>query len=200
MDVYFVRHGKTEWNAQGRMQGRQDSPLLPEGRAQAIAMGDHLRDIPLDVAYISPSGRTLATAGYILAGREDVERKLDDRLLEIGMGVMEGMNHVEARAVQPNVFLPPPMRETPEDGEHFTNVIERIQSLKETLEQSDDAHVLVVTHSFTLRTVHAVFFSNSDPVAIAATPMCPPASLSHIRYQDGQWSRITWGQEIKNDQ
>lgn len=44
-DIYFIRHGETDWNAQGRYQGRRDIPLNARGRGQADANGPLLRDL-----------------------------------------------------------------------------------------------------------------------------------------------------------
>ena len=61
--LYFVRHGKTEWNNQGRYQGANgDSPLLPESFEQIKALADYLRGISFAHAYVSPLKRARVTA------------------------------------------------------------------------------------------------------------------------------------------
>ena len=53
--LYFIRHGKTEWNAEGRFQGAGgDSPLLPESYDQIKMLGNHLKDIEFAHAFSSP--------------------------------------------------------------------------------------------------------------------------------------------------
>lgn len=70
LKIYFVRHGKTEWNLTGQMQGWGDSPLVSEGKNGAIAVGEALKNIKFNAAYVSPSKRTQDTARYILGQKK----------------------------------------------------------------------------------------------------------------------------------
>lgn len=90
-EVYVLRHGQTEWNAVGRMQGGLDSALTPEGRAQAARQGRILasRDLEGFEAWCSPQGRAIATAAIAVVGRV-AQIRSDDRLREIGIGAWEG--------------------------------------------------------------------------------------------------------------
>ena len=64
--IYLFRHGETEWNVAGKMQGRLDSPLTERGRQQALAHGRLLAKLPPpDCYWVSPAGRTRATAHLI---------------------------------------------------------------------------------------------------------------------------------------
>jgi probable phosphoglycerate mutase len=98
--VFYVRHGETDWNVAGRLQGHRDIPLNQKGRQQAAHCGAVLRDLflresrdPADIAYMSsPLGRTtetmellrpvlgLAAGGYVR----------DPQLIEIAFGDWEG--------------------------------------------------------------------------------------------------------------
>jgi broad specificity phosphatase PhoE len=64
--LYLVRHGETDWNANGRCQGCVDVPLNAAGLAQARELTDRLTDVPIDAAYTSPLIRARATATEIL--------------------------------------------------------------------------------------------------------------------------------------
>ena len=90
-EVYLLRHGQTEWNAAGRMQGGLDSALTGEGRAQAARQGRILagRDLNGFEAWCSPQGRAIATAAIAVVGRV-AHVRTDDRLREIGVGEWEG--------------------------------------------------------------------------------------------------------------
>lgn len=90
-EVYVLRHGQTEWNAIGRMQGGMDSTLTCLGQAQAARQGHILasRDLEGFEAWCSPQGRAVATAAIAVVGRVARIRS-DDRLREIGIGSWEG--------------------------------------------------------------------------------------------------------------
>ena len=52
MKLYFVRHGKTEWNLEGRLQGAKgDSPLLKESIEQVRELGHYLSDTHFDLIF-----------------------------------------------------------------------------------------------------------------------------------------------------
>ncbi len=54
MKIYFVRHGKTQWNQERRLQGMTgDSPLLPEALVEIAALGDYLADLKFDAIFSS---------------------------------------------------------------------------------------------------------------------------------------------------
>ena len=69
LDILLVRHGRTEWNEQGRLMGRNDVPLSAAGRADVEALAAALRDVALDRVVASPQARAQETARAIVAGR-----------------------------------------------------------------------------------------------------------------------------------
>jgi len=89
MNVLLVRHGETNWNREGRYQGRTDIPLSEDGEAQVRALGARLAHVPIARAISSPLSRARRTAEAILAGRT-TPLELDDGLLEISHGEWEG--------------------------------------------------------------------------------------------------------------
>ena len=94
MHQLLVRHGETEWNREGRYQGRTDIPLSPTGEQQVRALGQRLTGVRIDVAVASPLSRARVTAEAILSapGRTApaCELELDAGLLEISHGAWEG--------------------------------------------------------------------------------------------------------------
>jgi probable phosphoglycerate mutase len=87
-----MRHGKTEWNAMHKLQGRTDIPLSEEGRQMAEYAGEKYKDIHFDVCYSSPLIRARETAEIVLRGRA-VPIITDDRLVEMSFGVYEGIEN-----------------------------------------------------------------------------------------------------------
>ncbi|GGD32372.1 histidine phosphatase family protein [Sinisalibacter lacisalsi] len=102
-ELWILRHGQTEWNAEGRKQGGRDSPLTALGRSQAADQNRILRrtDLPDRTTFqVSPQGR--ATAAIALDGI--AVPVVDDRLREIELGDFEGKTDAELRAGWPDIM------------------------------------------------------------------------------------------------
>jgi broad specificity phosphatase PhoE len=158
--VYFVRHGQTEWNAEGRFQGSQDIPLNDLGKQQAVRSGELLVDIlandehdPAKIPFVSsPLGRARNTM-ELLRGALGVpphDYQLDDRLREIGYGHWEGSTLAQMEVSHPDVFaerqidkwgVPPP------GGESYASVTIRIRDWYDSLLQD----TVTVSHGGSMR-------------------------------------------------
>jgi broad specificity phosphatase PhoE len=112
--IYYIRHGETEWNAEGRLQGVQDVPLTEVGRQQSVRAGHILADLlardhlsKAQLAFVaSPLGRARQTM-ELARGALNLPLSgyaLDDRLREIGYGEWEGSTLAEAQAQDPDLF------------------------------------------------------------------------------------------------
>ena len=95
MLLYIVRHGETDWNKAGKVQGRTDIPLNERGRYLAEATAEGMKDVRIDFCYTSPLIRAKETAQIILGEREIplVEEK---RIEEICFGKCEGAKRFSA--------------------------------------------------------------------------------------------------------
>ncbi len=124
MLIYMIRHGQTDWNAEGRMQGQKDIGLNDIGRQQATENGRKLAEILGDRAgdfdfVSSPLGRTRDTMERVrlAMGLPAGDYRLDERLKELSFGDWEGStlpelakvspDRVEERARQKWGFIPP---------------------------------------------------------------------------------------------
>ena len=102
--LYLLRHGETEFNVEGRLQGQQDSPLTVRGRAQARAHGVLLKALIADPetwrVVASPLGRALDTARLACAelGLPKAAIETDPRLKEIAYGDWEGLTYAKIEA------------------------------------------------------------------------------------------------------
>lgn len=94
MDILFVRHGESEANAEGIMQGSLDSPLSERGREQARVLGSWLRarDLEFEMAYCSPLCRAKETAEILCASLERSAPEVRPDLAEISSGDLQGLN------------------------------------------------------------------------------------------------------------
>jgi broad specificity phosphatase PhoE len=129
--IYYIRHGETEWNAEGKLQGGQDIPLNDLGRAQAANAGGILAGLfsrdgrnQQSLPFVaSPLGRARSTMELVRGALKLPPRDyaIDDRLREIGYGHWEGSTLAQMQAADPDVFaarqaekwtVPPPGGET----------------------------------------------------------------------------------------
>jgi broad specificity phosphatase PhoE len=85
---FFLRHGQTDWNAQGRIQGHTDMPLNETGMAQARAAAGRLAGHGIDCIVSSPLARAHKTAGFV-AERLRLPVQLDGDLKERSFGAFE---------------------------------------------------------------------------------------------------------------
>ncbi len=93
MEILFVRHGKTAWNKQKKMQGNVDIPLSEEGIIHAQKMAEKLKDKKIDVAFCSPLGRARQTMKIINENRnKKIPTLIDDALIERNYALYEGRN------------------------------------------------------------------------------------------------------------
>ena len=105
--LYLLRHGQTEFNAEGRLQGQSDSALTPLGRRQARAFGRALRsqlETSNSAVVASPLGRVRATVDLMMsAAGLEIEVAFDARLVEIGLGAWEGLTEFDIDAQWPEI-------------------------------------------------------------------------------------------------
>ena len=100
MLILLIRHGETDWNHQGRRQGRRDVPLNEAGREQMQRCADTLRGLPVDAILSSPLARATESAA-ILADALGVDAQTIRReagLIERDFGDVDGMTDAELRA------------------------------------------------------------------------------------------------------
>ena len=147
--VIFVRHGETDWNRTGIIQGWTETPLNPIGHKQAREVADALaRDLPAfeNLNYVvSPMVRTRQTMQYIRSALGAGEEKLvvDPIVKELGFGVWEGKYFWELKA-SPVYPADPVTRFSwrPEGGESYADGYERLKSWADGLTRP----TLVVAH------------------------------------------------------
>ena len=163
--VYYIRHGETDWNVAGRLQGRHDVPLNARGRAQGTQCGDILRDL------LARDGRNAAALDYVSSplGRacETMELarpalglpadgyRIEPRLAEIAFGDWEGFTIAQLHERDPQGiaqrehdkwhFLPP-------SGESYEMVAGRMRDWYQSLERD----TVAVAHGGTARGLMAV--------------------------------------------
>lgn len=152
-DLFLVRHGETDWNAEGRWQGQTDVPLNAAGRAQARELAGRLRGAGLSIVASSDLLRARTTAEIVAAELGLALRPADHRLREQGFGDFEGLTAQECAARYPAAWVryAADSRATPPGGESAGEVLARVvPALREVAALGSAA--LVVMHGRALRT------------------------------------------------
>lgn len=172
MKIYVVRHGETNGNLRGVMQGWTDEPLNDKGRALAIITAQALSDIRFDVAISSPLSRAYETAQIILRENNNnkPEIEIDERIKEMNFGSWEGLGLTKENFEIPskdfNLFYTDPFKfVNSETGESIFEVYRRTgefyQELIHKLELQDKT-ILLTTHGFALRAMLQQVYENKE--------------------------------------
>ena len=167
-EIILIRHGKTEWNSQKRMQGHSNSDLSSVGQAQIQALGQWMKNVPFDLIYSSDSLRAKQTAEAItqFSGHE---LQFDQRLREKNLGVFEGLTSEEARERHPEVFRlfkTAGSKYVIDEGESTQQLQDRaLEIVNEIRIKHPEERVLLVTHGGFIRVVmkHSLGLSLETP-------------------------------------
>jgi alpha-ribazole phosphatase len=158
--LILIRHGETDWNAEGRYQGQIDIPLNKRGREQAAQLAQALSDAHLAAIYASDLARASETA-EVLARAAGLQVQVDPRLREINQGRWEGRLFSEIRAEYPEelrrrrddllAFAPP-------GGEVVRQVKERVlAAIADIVRRHPAQSVAIVSHGLALALVRAYY-------------------------------------------
>ncbi|KGQ29786.1 histidine phosphatase family protein [Gallibacterium anatis] len=157
LTFYFLRHGRTEWNEKGLLQGQGDSALTEAGVAGALAAGKALEQIPFVAAYSSCLQRTIDTARYVI-GTRPIPLFQHQGLNEQFFGKWEGIQIDEIRASQAfqNLVKYPKAYdqniEQYNQGEPFAKLAERsYKAIQDIIQVHQQGNILIVSHGHTLR-------------------------------------------------
>ncbi len=159
--LYFIRHGQTDWNVAGRMQGQTDIPINEVGRGQARRNGEVLAGLlsaPQECDFIaSPLSRPRETMEIIreALGLEPKEYPTDKRLMEIRFGEFEGMTFDEISKKMPEEFARRQKdiwRNAPPGGESYSELTARVEEWYQGLERD----TICVAHGGVSRSLRGV--------------------------------------------
>ena len=186
MTLYLLRHGETVWNTQGRFQGQLDSPLTPNGIAQADLTG---RRLAAEISshfdryslWVSPLGRARQTAERITASIPLAARD-EPRLMEVTIGSWDGMTLYEIDQEYPGAldgtdvfdwyFRSP-------DGETFDQICARAAAW---LADIADVPTIAISHGLTGRIIRGVYLGLSQRDML----VLPVPQNGFYRLQDGK--------------
>jgi len=164
--LLLVRHGETDWNAEGRLQGHTDRPLNDFGRRQAAALAERLAAEPaIDAVYASDLSRARETA-EILAHRLGLPVVTVPDLRERNWGNWEGLTGSERDRVE---YVG---EERDAHGERVIRAVRRIA------EEHPGQRIVVVTHGGSLRRIQVAAYG-------MALPVIENCSVWAVAHEDG---------------
>ncbi len=168
--LLLVRHGETDWNAEGKLQGHTDRPLNDYGRRQAQALADRLAAEQIDAVYASDLSRARETA-EILGAKLGLEVVVDPDLREKNWGSWEGLTSTERLHVD---------YEGETSEEHRARMLRAVERI---VEDHPGGTIVVVTHGGSLRRLQAA-------VSGVALPVLENCALWAVAHEDGRFRPI----------
>jgi broad specificity phosphatase PhoE len=177
--IYYIRHGETAWNAQGRFQGSQDIPLNDLGRSQAVAADAILGDLLVGDGHVpsflpfvaSPLGRARMTMELLRDAMKlpPADYSVDGRLREIGYGQWEGLTLGEMKLNDAATFARRDVDKwgvAAPSGESYASVTLRMRDWLDSLLTD----TVAVAHGGTMRAL-MVALGVATPLQAAETPI-----------------------------
>ncbi len=175
MRIYLIRHGETDWNLQGRLQGREDIPLNENGIQQAVICGQAFKGRKIKAIFTSPLIRAKRTAEIIAEtiGLEEVI--VDEGLTERDFGVIAGATYDSKKYFDTFGI---------EDGiEPFEVLHQRlIGCIKEKAESFYGDDIIMVSHGGAINSVISVL---TDGELGSGKTRLKNACISILQYQEG---------------
>ncbi|XVF61130.1 hypothetical protein PTKIN_Ptkin08bG0104400 [Pterospermum kingtungense] len=200
-EIVVVRHGETEWNADGRIQGHLDVELNEAGRQQAAAVADRLSKEPkISAVYSSDLKRALVTAETIAARCGGLEVITDPDLRERNLGDLQGLVFREAAKLSSKAYKAFASHRTAQDipggGESLDQLYHRCtSSLQRIGEKHKGERVVVVSHGGVIRSL----YKRACPKGRSGGKVLN-TSVNIIHVSDEEWTIKSWGDVSHLDQ
>lgn len=151
MKLYFIRHGQTDWNIEGKIQGSTDTELNSTGIRQAKEMSRKVLEAqtPISKIYSSRQKRALQTA-QILSDAIHVEYEITDGLEEVNLGAWEGLTWEEVSIRYPaeyEVWYHNRRYTKAPQGESYQDMLDHVLAALHRIIKENARDVAIVTHS-----------------------------------------------------
>lgn len=200
LQVYLVRHGETQWNAERRIQGQSDSALTIKGEQQAMQVAERVRNLGITHVIASDLGRTRRTA-EIIADACGCGVTLDARLRELDMGVLE-QRHLDSLTEEEEAWRRQVVNGTPDGripgGESMQELSERMHAgLAACLALPAGSRPLLVSHGIALGCLVSTILGL--PAHAERRLRLRNCSISRVDYQESLWLAPGWVVETAGD-
>lgn len=183
MNIYLLRHGETDWNKEGRLQGHTDIPLNSTGRRQICNAAEVLADLPepIDLILSSPLVRAYESA-QIVADRLSYKKEnivVEPLLIERGFGLGEGLTVAERKDKFPDGIFP--------EMESYEDLIERAHSVFDKIVETYEGreNILAVSHGAILTAVLTAV-TNGEIAYGGKKVLFDQGSIHLVRYVNGK--------------
>lgn len=186
---YFIRHGQTDWNAEGRLQGHTDIPLNDKGREQARAAISFFKGLKIDLIFSSPLGCAYETA-KIIGGGIGAPVKKHDGLKERHFGSNEGrlVREIKAEYVaNPKMEILMEKSDFPHaiDSESYYVLENRLVQAVDEVVKNSQGNILIAGHGAVFSALNGGVSSNDDQVYAR----CSNATPYHFeKINDWTWN------------
>ncbi|EOC1352829.1 2,3-diphosphoglycerate-dependent phosphoglycerate mutase GpmB [Cronobacter dublinensis] len=200
LQVYLVRHGETQWNAERRIQGQSDSPLTEKGEHQAMQVAQRAKALGITHIISSDLGRTRRTAEIIAQGC-GCDVILDARLRELDMGILE-RRPLDTLTDEEEGWRRQLVNGTPDgripQGESMQEVSDRMHgALNACLELPEGSRPLLVSHGMALGCLVSTILGL--PAYAERRLRLRNCSISRVDYQESPWLASGWVVETAGD-
>lgn len=155
--IYFVRHGETEYNKQGRSQGRADIPLNKMGIFQAKQIAEKLKNINIDIIYSSPLSRAICTA-QIINNYHNAKIIIDERINHYDVGERQGQLFGLWPEEKKQEYINNPEKHGAESYKHF---YDRVVDFYKTI-QNQEKDILIVSHGGVYMNIYRYINGHTD--------------------------------------
>jgi alpha-ribazole phosphatase len=158
----LIRHGQTDWNVSGRIQGQSDVPLNAVGKQQVAALAEGLASMPIDAVYASDLMRARTTA-EVMVDPHGLDVQLEPRLREVHFGEWEGFTYDELLDRIPgfaeawDAWSADRVHRAPPGGESLLQFSERVAAALEDVRAAhEDGTVALISHGGSIRMTFCV--------------------------------------------
>ncbi len=200
LQVYLVRHGETQWNAERRIQGQSDSALTEKGERQAWQVAERVKAFGITHVIASDLGRTRRTA-EIIAQACGCEVTLDARLRELDMGVLE-RRHLDTLSEEEEGWRRLLVNGTPDgripEGESMLEMSSRMHAaLNACRDLPVGSRPLLVSHGMALGCLVSTILGL--PAWAERRLRLRNCSISRVDHQESPWLAPGWVVETAGD-
>lgn len=201
LQVYLVRHGETQWNAERRIQGQSDSPLTAKGEQQAMQVATRAKELGITHIISSDLGRTRRTA-EIIAQACGCDIIFDSRLRELNMGVLETRNIDSLTEEEEENWRRQLVNGTVDgripEGESMQELSDRVNAALESCRDlPQGSRPLLVSHGIALGCLVSTILGL--PAWAERRLRLRNCSISRVDYQESLWLASGWVVETAGD-